>query len=244
MHSCGQLKLNWESLFSSRFWAHRTWCIPRVENWRIKHLCNMQLAVISATAQCNYTSTLPLSGAHRKDDGIGSFQWAQRADGDATVKLQDRAERLSWISWLVWHNSGVFGQGFVCGQPLFSSCCRSLSQRVAGSTSCLSERSNSHTALWTIQWFHDGMVTPWCLQQLDIRWNNQTLVDDSSCSLKRPNLSAPCTECWPESGVGNDFKAWLEQIQEYHKWGHRGYIGENDRLAIRFTSPCEAFPSL
>lgn len=243
MHSCGQLKLKRASLFSCRFWAHRTWCIPRVENWRIKHLCNMQLAFISATAQCNYVSTLPVSGAHGKDDGIGSFQRAQRADGDGQVARPSGEIELNFLAGVT-HNSGVFGRGFVCGQPLFSSCCRSLSQRVAGSTSCLSERSNSHTALWTIQWFHDGMVTPWCLQQLDIRWNNQTLVDDGSCSLKRPESSAPCTECWPESGVGNDFKAWLEQIQEYHKWGHRGYIGENDRLAIRFTSPCEAFPSL
>lgn len=243
MHSCGQFKLNRASLFSCRFWAHRTWCIPRVENWRIKHLCNMQLAVVSATAQCNYVSTLPVTGAHGKDDGIGSFPRAQRADGDGQVARPSGEIELNFLAGVT-HNSGAFGQGFVCGQPLFSSCCRSLSQRVAGSTSCLSERSNSHTALWTIQWFRDGMVTPWCLQQLDIRWNNQTPVDDGSCSLKRPESSAPGTECWPESGVGNDFKAWLEQIHEYHKWGHRGYIGENDRLAIRFTSPCEAFPSL
>lgn len=160
MHSCGQLKLNWESLFSSRFWAHRTWCIPRVENWRIKHLCNMQLAVISATAQCNYTSTLPLSGAHRKDDGIGSFQWAQRADGDATVKLQDRAEILNFLAGVTQFRS-VWTR--VCLRPTVVLVLLSFSLAAGG---------RLHELLvWTLQFTHGSVnnsMVPW--------WDGYTVV--------------------------------------------------------------------
>lgn len=184
------------------------------------------------------------SGAHEKDNSIRSFQKAESATGRAKVKVQVRAERLTTMSWLVWHTWWIFGQVFVCGQPLFSSCCRSLPQRVAGCTSRLSACSSSHLAQCTTQWFHDEMVPARSLQQPHIRWNLQTLVDDESCFLKWSKLSAACTEYWPESVVGKDLKAWLEQIQENHKWGHRGYFRENSRLAIRFMTRCEAYPSL
>lgn len=242
MHSCGQLKLKRASLFSCRFWAHRTWCIPQVENWRIKHLCNMLLFLRLHNAITHRLSLFP--GPTGKTAASGHSSGRRGRMG--MRRSSRKSERRDWVEFPGWCDTiqecldkGLFAANR-CSRPAVVP---SRSGWPAPWVACLN--APIHTRL--CEQFNGsmmGLVRPWCLQQLDIRWNNQTLVDDSSRSLKRPKSSAPCTGCWPESGVGNDFKAWLEQIQEYDKWGHRGYIGENDRLAIRFTSPCEAFPSL
>lgn len=160
MHSCGQLKLKRASLFSCRFWAHRTWCIPRVENWRIKHLCNMQLAVISATAQCNYVSTLPVTGAHGKDDGIGSFSRAQRADGDGQVARPSGEIELNFLAGVTQFRS-VWTR--VCLRPTVVLVLLSFPLAAGG---------RLHELLvWTLQFTHGSVnnsVVPW--------WDGYTVV--------------------------------------------------------------------
>lgn len=122
MHSCGQLKLKCTFQFSWCFWHKRTQHISWVENWQIKHLCNMQLAVISANAQHNYAIILPLIGGSREiKEALSHSSRCRRRMG--TWLSRCKSKQRDWVEFAGWCQQipGVFAQVFVC---LYSLCGR------------------------------------------------------------------------------------------------------------------------
>lgn len=96
MHSCGQLKL-----FSCRFWAHRAQLIYRVENWRMKHLCNMQLSVISASMHNAIAHWLSLFlGPSGKTTALGHS--SERRGRRGMRRSRCKTERRDWVEVPGW----------------------------------------------------------------------------------------------------------------------------------------------